>query len=103
MLLILAVFLIPTFFLWVRRQERLGQPALIPNSLWKDLAFTSICVAVFFTWAAFNGLQYFSSLYFEKVEHQTASDTSLRFLPMVVIGIGTNVVSSSVAFLYNLA
>lgn len=57
------------------------------------MAFTSICVAVFFTWAVFNSFQYFSALYFERVEHLSALDTSLRFLPMVFVGAATNIVS----------
>lgn len=54
--------LLPVFVLWVGRQEKLGKPAIIPNSLWKNLAFTSVCLTVFFTWAAFNAFGYFASL-----------------------------------------
>jgi MFS family permease len=61
-LLCVAVVLIPSFVLWVARQERLQRPALIPNSLWKSPPFTSTCIAVFFTWAVFNAFQYFSTL-----------------------------------------
>jgi hypothetical protein len=58
--------LIPVFIFWVGRQERLGRPAIIPvsyiycanailtlirqNSLWRNTAFTAMCLAVFFTW-----------------------------------------------------
>ena len=31
------------FVTWVGRQERLGRPAIIPNSLWRNTVFTSIC------------------------------------------------------------
>ncbi|KAK7757548.1 hypothetical protein SLS62_000563 [Diatrype stigma] len=96
-LLIVAVGLVPAFILWARRQERLERPALIPNSIWKHAAFTSICTAVFLTWAVFNAYQYFSALYFTRVEHLAPIETSLRFLPMVIVGAATNVVSIGTA------
>jgi hypothetical protein len=40
---------LPSFVFWVQRQEKLGKPALIPNFLWEELAFSSICVMVFLT------------------------------------------------------
>ncbi|TLS30347.1 hypothetical protein PpBr36_03216 [Pyricularia pennisetigena] len=92
-LLVVAALLLPTFTLWVGRQERLDRPALIPNSLWRKAAFSSTCAAVFFTWAVFNAFQYFSALYFERIEHITALQTSLRFLPMVLVGAATNIVT----------
>ncbi|RYP79002.1 hypothetical protein DL769_003092 [Monosporascus sp. CRB-8-3] len=92
-LFVLAVCLIPAFVFWVHRQERLGRPALVPNSLWRNVPFTSICAAVFFTWAVFNAYQYFSALYFEHVEDLSALETSIRFLPMVIVGAATNIVT----------
>lgn len=96
-LLVLAVLLIPGFALWAEWQERRGRPALIPNSLWKNAAFTSTCIIVFFTWAVFNAFQYFSALFFERVLRLTALQAAVRFLPMVFVGAATNVVS---AFLF---
>jgi MFS family permease len=49
-ILTLAIVLIPIFALWVRRQEKLGRPAIIPNSIWKNRIFTSICIDVFLLW-----------------------------------------------------
>ncbi|KAK7977068.1 major facilitator superfamily domain-containing protein [Apiospora saccharicola] len=92
-LLVLAVLLIPGFVLWAEWQERRGRPALIPNSLWKNAAFTSTCIIVFFTWAVFNAFQYFSALYFERVLHLSALQAAVRFLPMVFVGAATNVVT----------
>lgn len=60
--LVVSIALLPTFTFWMRRQEKRGQPALIPNSLWQSLPFLSICVSMFFTWAAFNAFQYQSTL-----------------------------------------
>ncbi|KAH8695879.1 integral membrane protein [Phaeosphaeriaceae sp. PMI808] len=73
--LILSVALAPAFVLWVGRQERLGKPAVIPNSLWRNPIFTSICLGLFLTW----GL-----LFFQKVQNISPLQTSLRFLPGVV-------------------
>lgn len=49
-ILTLAIVLIPIFALWVHRQEKLGRPAIIPNSIWKNRIFTSICIDVFLLW-----------------------------------------------------
>lgn len=49
-LLSLAVVLVPIFAYWVHRQEKLGRPAVIPNSIWRNKVFTSICLDVFLLW-----------------------------------------------------
>ncbi|KAH7327420.1 major facilitator superfamily domain-containing protein [Rhexocercosporidium sp. MPI-PUGE-AT-0058] len=90
-LLTVALLLIPTFILWMGRQERLGRPAIIPNSIWKQSAFTTTCVVVFLTWGAFNPFGYFTTLFFQEIQHLTPLSTSLRFLPTVVCGLLTNI------------
>lgn len=45
--LTVSLLLIPVFALWVGRHERLQRPALIPNSLWLSIPFTSICLMSF--------------------------------------------------------
>ncbi|KAE8150551.1 major facilitator superfamily domain-containing protein [Aspergillus avenaceus] len=90
-LLVISIALIPTFVAWVEWQERRGRPALIPNSLWKNTMFSATCIIVFFTWAVFNALQYFSSLYFQQIQHHSALISSLMFLPMVGVGVITNI------------
>lgn len=47
-LLVVGIVLIPAFVFWVARQERLGKPAIIPNSLWENTPFTATYIAVFF-------------------------------------------------------
>ncbi|PYI01213.1 MFS general substrate transporter [Aspergillus sclerotiicarbonarius CBS 121057] len=89
-LLILALAPLPAFSFWMGRQERRGQPALIPNSLWRNVPFLAICVSMFFTWAAFNTFQYQSTLYFQDVQNLSSLQASIRFLPMAVVGILTN-------------
>ncbi|KAK1852260.1 integral membrane protein [Colletotrichum chrysophilum] len=61
-LLSIAGALVPAFVWWMWRQEKLGKPALIPNSLWKTAAFSSICGMVFLTWAMIQSLEYVFSL-----------------------------------------
>ncbi|BCS19475.1 uncharacterized protein APUU_12303A [Aspergillus puulaauensis] len=87
----LSIVLLPTFVLWVGWQEKHGRPALIPNSLWKNRLFSATCIIVFFTWAELNALQYFTSLYFQEIQHHSALASSLMFLPMVIAGAVTNI------------
>lgn len=88
--------LIGGFATWVERQERLGKPAIIPNSLWKNRSFTCICISVFMVWGAFNATEQLSSFYFQYVQRLTAIDTSVRFLPAPVGGVLANIVAGLV-------
>ena len=56
-MLVICVALIPVFILWENRQERLGKPALIPNSLWRNSVFTNVCLMVMFSWAVINVME----------------------------------------------
>lgn len=96
-LLTIALLLMPVFVLWMQRQQRLGRPAIIPNSLWKNTPFTTVCVAVFLTWGAFNSTQYLTTLYFQRVQGISALQASIRFLPMVITGVLTNIAVSHVS------
>jgi len=90
-LLTSAILLIPAFIYWVGRQEKLGRPAIIPNSLWRNRTFTTICVAVFFTWGSFNALETIMTFYFQDVQKYSATQTSIYFLPAPVAGVICNV------------
>lgn len=61
-LLTISLILLTTFPAWMRYQTKRTRPALIPNHLWKNASFTSICVSVFFCWASLNGIEYFTTL-----------------------------------------
>jgi hypothetical protein len=61
-LLVVAVLLMPAFVFWMYFQQSHGRPALIPNSLWKNGAFSCICVVVLLSWAAVQNLEWFFSL-----------------------------------------
>lgn len=60
--LAVSVILLVMFPMWMNYQTNRGRPALIPNSLWKNASFTTICLSVFFCWAALNGIEYFTTL-----------------------------------------
>ncbi|KAK6001680.1 hypothetical protein QM012_002170 [Aureobasidium pullulans] len=85
-LLSLAGVLIPAFGFWMQRQERKGNPALIPNSVWRNHVFTSICLMMFLVSAVLNTGEYFFSLFFQKVQDLSALQASLRYLPNVIVG-----------------
>jgi MFS family permease len=90
-LLVVAIASFPAFVFWVSRQEKNNKPAIIPNSLWKNLVFTSICISVFISWGVFATTQYFVTLFFQRVQGLNPLQASVRFLPMVITGAATNV------------
>lgn len=65
------------------RQERLGKPALIPNSLWRNRIFTSICLGLFLTWGALTSSDSYQSLFFQRIQSNSPLQTAIRFLPGV--------------------
>ncbi|KAL9044470.1 MAG: hypothetical protein Q9214_002394 [Letrouitia sp. 1 TL-2023] len=82
---------LPAFIIWVGRQEKRNKPALIPNSLWKNSTFVSICITVLLSWAVLNGMELFCSLFFQDVQQLSALDTSLRFIPNIISGAILNI------------
>ena len=98
-LLAVALALIPVFIVWVGRQESLGRPAIIPNSLWRNKIFTTICIAVFLTWGSFNSLETILTFFFQKLQALSAIQTSLRFLPAPVSGAVFNILTGLVVHL----
>ena len=89
-LLVLSLSLVPAFIAWMHRQEKTGKPALIPNSIWKKKAFTSICIMVLLSNAVVNCMELFSSLFFQEVQGLSALQASIRILPNMLLGIATN-------------
>jgi MFS family permease len=61
-ILVISLLLLGSFPFWMRYQTARGKPALIPNRLWSQASFTSVCIAVFFCWASLNGIEYFTTL-----------------------------------------
>lgn len=95
--LVVSIALIPCFIFWVGRQERLGRPAVIPNSLWRSRIFTVTCIGVFMIWGTFNAVETFLTLFFQDVQKLSAMQTSVRFLPTPLAGAAANIVMGLVA------
>ncbi|KAL4863704.1 major facilitator superfamily domain-containing protein [Aspergillus spectabilis] len=93
--LVLSFILIVAFITWEHLQEKHGRPALIPNSIWKNPTFTSTCLLGFFGWATTATNQYFLALFWEEIQGHSAFQASLRFLPLVVGGILTNIATGA--------
>ncbi|KAI1245072.1 hypothetical protein MGN70_011960 [Eutypa lata] len=90
-LLCIAAACMPAFAFWMRQQQRRGKPVLIPNSLWKTLSFTTLCVMILLTWAVIQGIENLQSLYFQKVQGLAALPTSLCFIPNIAIGVALSI------------
>jgi Na+/melibiose symporter-like transporter len=76
--------------LWMKRQEALDRPALIPNSLWRNRVFTSICINVFLIWDAFNAFEQIANFFFQNIQSLSPFQAALRFLPTPISGLVTN-------------
>ncbi|KAL4784550.1 major facilitator superfamily domain-containing protein [Aspergillus varians] len=63
----ISAILLLSFALWQEYQERHNQPTLIRNSLWKNLAFSSICANAFIIWGAFNGFEQIINFFFQNL------------------------------------
>jgi MFS family permease len=61
-MLVLSIALMVVFPFWMRFQTKRGRPALVPNSIWKKLSFTSVCALTVLTWGVQNSMELFSSL-----------------------------------------
>ena len=61
-LLVVSILLLAVFPLYMDYQIKHQRPAIIPNKLWRNAAFTTTCVAVFFCWVSLNAIQYFTTL-----------------------------------------
>ncbi|EXA28546.1 hypothetical protein FOVG_19855 [Fusarium oxysporum f. sp. pisi HDV247] len=79
------------FVFWMHFRVKNGQVALIPNELWKNASFTSICVTVALSFAVLNSLDLVTSLYFQDIEHLSALEAAIRMLPSTVVGLALNI------------
>ncbi|KAE8146900.1 major facilitator superfamily domain-containing protein [Aspergillus avenaceus] len=84
------------FVIWQGWQERRSKPTLIRNSLWKNTAFSCICVNVFMIWGAFNAFEQVINFFFQNVQHLTGLDTALRFIPTPITGLLSSLVTGLV-------
>ncbi len=58
-LAIVALCLTVSFGFWMNYMERCGKRPLIPNSLWRNMAFSTVCLIVMIDWAQLNSMEYF--------------------------------------------
>ena len=65
---------------------------MIPNSLWRNRIFTTICLGLFLAWGAVTSADSYQSLFFQEVQNISGLQTSLRFLPGVFSATVTAVV-----------
>ncbi|KAF4450776.1 hypothetical protein F53441_6108 [Fusarium austroafricanum] len=89
-LLTLSLIALPLFIGWMHIQVKRNSPALIPNSLWRNRAFSTICVTIALSNAVINSLELFSSLFFQEIQHLSALNAAIRILPSVVVGVTLN-------------
>ncbi|THC94265.1 hypothetical protein EYZ11_006238 [Aspergillus tanneri] len=91
-ILCLAATALPSFIAWVHYQVKRNKPALIPNSVWKNTSFSSICATVAVSNAVLNSMELFASLFFQEVQSLSALEASIRILPSLVVGALLNLV-----------
>lgn len=60
--LCLAVGCLAGFIVWMHYQVKWDRPALIPNNLWKNLTFSSMCATITMSFAVITCLELFASL-----------------------------------------
>ncbi|KAG8672327.1 hypothetical protein FPOAC2_05707 [Fusarium poae] len=89
-MLCLSLVILPLFVVWMHFQVQKGKPTLIPNSFWRNHAFTSICVTIALSNAVVNSLELFSSLFFQEIQHLSALNAAIRILPSVIVGVALN-------------
>ena len=85
-LISISVACIPILVWWDYRREKQEKAVILPLKIWKNVAFVSICITVFLVWSAFNGIQFFATLWFQNIQGLSPLETSIRFIPMVISG-----------------
>ncbi|KAF4232601.1 hypothetical protein CNMCM8980_004848 [Aspergillus fumigatiaffinis] len=91
-MLCLAALALPSFIGWVHYQVKRNKTALIPNALWKNIAFSSICATLAISTTVVNSMELFASLFFQEVQDLSALDASVRILPSLIVGVLLNLV-----------
>ncbi|KAH9873312.1 hypothetical protein J1614_005710 [Plenodomus biglobosus] len=90
-LLIIGLLSAPAFAYWMHFRVKHNRPALIPNHVWQNATFTSICIMILFISAVSNSMELYSSLFFQEVQGTSALGASLRILPALVTAVVINV------------
>ncbi|QIW94965.1 hypothetical protein AMS68_000483 [Peltaster fructicola] len=90
-LLVISVAMIPVFIWWMDYQVKHNRPAVMPNSLWHNSSFTSICIMVLLSNSVSNNMELFCSLFFQQVQGYSALEASIRILPALVTAVLINI------------
>lgn len=90
-LLSVSLALLVAFPCWMHWQAAHDRPALIPNRLWRKATFTSACLCVSLCWASLNGIEYFTTLFFQQVQGLSALDSSIRYFSQIIMGTSVNI------------
>lgn len=61
-LLVVSAASVAVFVWWMDCQVKHNRTALMPNALWRNSSFTSICIMILFASAVSNGMELFCSL-----------------------------------------
>ncbi|KAL1959162.1 hypothetical protein VTO42DRAFT_2667 [Malbranchea cinnamomea] len=91
-ILCLAAVALPAFVTWAHHRVKASKPALIPNSLWRNTSFSSICATVALSNGVLNSMELFASLFFQEIQYLSALQASLRILPSLIVGVLVNLV-----------
>ena len=66
---------------------------LVPMGIWRDRNFTLCLCIMMLGLAAFTPGNFFQSLFFQQVWHWSALNVAVHLLPMVIVGLGVNVIA----------
>ncbi|KAH7170002.1 putative MFS transporter [Dactylonectria macrodidyma] len=91
-LLALSPVALLCFIGWVHHRVQKERPALIPNSLWKNATFSSICATIALSFAVLNSMELFCSLFFQEIQELPAIQASIRILPCTLVGALVNLI-----------
>ncbi|KAG6354960.1 hypothetical protein INS49_004041 [Diaporthe citri] len=89
-LISIAAAALPAFLTWVHYRVKVGKPALMPNKIWKNKAFSTVCLAIFISFGVLNSMEQYSSLFFQEVQQLPALQASIRILPSLIVGVALN-------------
>ncbi|KAH6999079.1 major facilitator superfamily domain-containing protein [Ilyonectria sp. MPI-CAGE-AT-0026] len=91
-LLSLSPIALLCFIGWMHHRVKKGKPALIPNSLWTNATFSSICATIALSFAVLNSMELFCSLFFQEIQELPAIQASIRILPCTLVGALVNLI-----------
>ncbi|KAL1848929.1 hypothetical protein Daus18300_013438 [Diaporthe australafricana] len=89
-LLCISIAALPAFLFWVHYRVKIGKTALMPNKVWKNVAFSTICLTILISFGVLNSMEQFSSLFFQEVQQLSALQASIRILPSLIVGVALN-------------